>query len=105
MEKRPAEAENGDADGSAAKKAKKDPECGVLLFCGSTNWEAVSIFGFFIFESCHYFRFFHFFGSGQYFWFPHFRRRSVFSVFPFSKAVRTFGFSIFGSGGIFGFSI
>jgi hypothetical protein len=55
MEKRPAEAENGDADGSAAKKAKKDPECGVLLFCGSTNWEAVSICGF------------SFLGSGQYF--------------------------------------
>jgi hypothetical protein len=50
MEKRPAEAENGDADGSAAKKAKKDPECGVLLFCGSTNWEAVSISGFFTFH-------------------------------------------------------
>jgi len=40
MEKRPAEADNGDADGSAAKKVKKDPDCGVLLFCGSTNWEA-----------------------------------------------------------------
>jgi hypothetical protein len=44
MEKRPAEAAaNGDADGSSsAKKAKKDPDCGLLLFCGSTNWEAVS---------------------------------------------------------------
>jgi hypothetical protein len=43
MEKRPAEEDaNGDGDGSSAKKAKKDPECGVLLFCGSTNWEAVS---------------------------------------------------------------
>jgi hypothetical protein len=60
MEKRPAEAENGDADGSAAKKAKKDPECGVLLFCGSTNWEAVSICGFSIYGSGQCFRFFHY---------------------------------------------
>ena len=44
MEKRPAEdAENGDGE-NGAKKAKLDPECGKLLFCGSTNWEYVSKF-------------------------------------------------------------
>ena len=45
MEKRPAEAAaNGEPEGaSAAKKAKKDPECGLLLFCVSTNWEAVRL--------------------------------------------------------------
>jgi hypothetical protein len=122
MEKRPAEAENGDADGSAAKKAKKDPECGVLLFCGSTNWEAVSIFGFFIFsvavsisvfpfsEALSVFSIFSIFGSvvsifgfpifegGQDFRFFHYRKLSVFSVFPLSEAISIFGFSIFGSG-------
>ena len=44
MEKRPAESENGDSNG--AKKAKLDPECGRLLFCGSTDWEFVSILSF-----------------------------------------------------------
>ena len=45
MEKRPAESENGE-NGSAengAKKAKLDPECGRLLFCGNTDWELVRI--------------------------------------------------------------
>lgn len=45
MEKRPAESENGDSNGAekGAKKAKLDPECGRLLFCGNTDWEFVSI--------------------------------------------------------------
>jgi hypothetical protein len=125
MEKRPAEAENGDADGSAAKKAKKDPECGVLLFCGSTNWEAVSIFRFFHFRKWLVLSVFSFskvvsglsiFGSGQYFWFSHFRRRSVFlffhfrrrsglSVFPFSEAAVFSVFPYEEAVSIFGFSL
>eukprot|EP00088_Acartia_fossae_P062419 TRINITY_DN7533_c0_g1_i1.p1 TRINITY_DN7533_c0_g1~~TRINITY_DN7533_c0_g1_i1.p1 ORF type:complete len:478 (+),score=139.26 TRINITY_DN7533_c0_g1_i1:92-1525(+) len=42
MEKRPAEQENGEENGAGengAKKAKLDPECGRVLFCGSTDWE------------------------------------------------------------------
>jgi len=41
MEKRPADSENGDSNGAenGAKKAKLDPDCGRLLFCGSTDWE------------------------------------------------------------------
>jgi len=41
MEKRPAESENEENGSSenGAKKAKLDPECGRLLFCGSTDWE------------------------------------------------------------------
>lgn len=39
MEKRPAETEDNGAPENGAKKAKLDPECGKLLFCGSTNWE------------------------------------------------------------------
>jgi len=40
MEKRPVDdnEENGAAE-NGAKKAKLDPECGRLLFCGSTDWE------------------------------------------------------------------
>jgi len=40
MEKRAAEEneENGDAGG---KRAKLDPDCGTLLFCGATDWEKI----------------------------------------------------------------
>jgi len=37
--KRPAEnGENGDSAENGGKKAKLDPECGTLLFCGTTEW-------------------------------------------------------------------
>ncbi|XP_023340146.1 protein RCC2 homolog isoform X2 [Eurytemora carolleeae] len=42
MEKRPAEDEENGEGENGAKKAKLDPECGRLLFCGSTNWEYVN---------------------------------------------------------------
>lgn len=38
MEKRPAENEENGAE-NGAKKAKLDPDCGRLLFCGSTHWD------------------------------------------------------------------
>ena len=39
--KRPAENEaNGDT-ANGGKKAKLDPECGALLFCGTTEWHNV----------------------------------------------------------------
>ena len=38
--KRPAE--NGsNGDSTDAKKAKLDPDCGALLFCGTTEWQNV----------------------------------------------------------------
>ena len=38
--KRPAE--NGsNGDSTDAKKAKLDPDCGALLFCGTTEWKNV----------------------------------------------------------------
>ena len=38
--KRPAE--NGsNGDSTEAKKAKLDPDCGALLFCGTTEWQNV----------------------------------------------------------------
>lgn len=38
--KRPAEnEENGDSPANGGKKAKLDPECGTLLFCGTTEWQ------------------------------------------------------------------
>ena len=43
--KRPAE--NGsNGNSSDAKKAKLDPDCGKLLFCGTTEWHNVSRFCF-----------------------------------------------------------
>ena len=40
--KRPAE--NGsNGDSTDAKKAKLDPDCGALLFCGTTEWQNVKI--------------------------------------------------------------
>ena len=40
--KRPAE--NGsNGDSTEAKKAKLDPDCGALLFCGTTEWQNVKI--------------------------------------------------------------
>jgi len=37
--KRPAEnGANGDSTANGGKKAKLDPDCGVLLFCGTTDW-------------------------------------------------------------------
>ena len=40
--KRPAE--NGsNGNSTEAKKAKLDPECGVMLFCGTTEWQNVSL--------------------------------------------------------------
>ena len=41
MEKRPADSEANGAAENGAKKVKLDPECGRLLFCGSTNWHLV----------------------------------------------------------------
>ena len=39
--KRPAEnGSNGDAE-NGAKKSKLDPDCGRLLFCGTTEWHNV----------------------------------------------------------------
>ena len=39
--KRPAEnGANGDSE-NGAKKSKLDPECGRLLFCGTTEWHNV----------------------------------------------------------------
>ena len=39
--KRPADSgANGDSD-NGAKKSKLDPECGRLLFCGTTEWHNV----------------------------------------------------------------
>ena len=47
--KRPAE--NGSNGSSTeAKKAKLDPECGVMLFCGTTEWQNVSFWQ--IFSIC-----------------------------------------------------
>ena len=45
MEKRPAESEENGGGENGAKKAKLDPECGRLLFCGSTNWELMQKVG------------------------------------------------------------
>ena len=54
--KRPAE--NGsNGDSTDAKKAKLDPDCGSLLFCGTTEWQNVKkkpsdFWQFFIKYSC-----------------------------------------------------
>jgi len=45
LEKRPAESEENGGGENGAKKAKLDPECGRLLFCGSTNWELMQKVG------------------------------------------------------------
>ena len=41
--KRPADENGSNGDSTEAKKAKLDPSCGALLFCGTTEWHNVSI--------------------------------------------------------------
>ena len=42
--KRPADENGSNGDSTEAKKAKLDPSCGALLFCGTTEWHNVRIF-------------------------------------------------------------
>ena len=40
--KRPAEENGSNGSSTEAKKAKLDPDCGALVFCGTTEWHNVS---------------------------------------------------------------
>ena len=41
--KRPADENGSNGDSTETKKAKLDPSCGALLFCGTTEWHNVRI--------------------------------------------------------------